>query len=80
MKNHRLFLCFVFGLLFTFFVAATDSANQVSAQTPPAEWTLMFYMDSDNNLEAPQMEDLEEMMAVGSSANINLIGLVDRSS
>ena len=52
----------------------------VSAQAAePAEWTLMFYMDSDNNLEAPQMQDLDEMMAVGSSAKINIIGLIDRT-
>ncbi len=51
----------------------------VSAQADQAEWTLMFYMDSDNNLEAPQMNDLKEMMAVGSTAKINLIGLIDRS-
>ena len=31
-------------------------------------------MDSDNNLEASEMKDLDEMMAVGSSAKINLIG------
>jgi hypothetical protein len=35
-------------------------------------------MDADNDLEAPQMDDLEEMMAVGSSAAINLVVLSDR--
>jgi clostripain len=79
MKNHRLFLCYTIGLLLMFFAAATDSANKIFAQTAPAEWTLMFYMDSDNNLEAAQMQDLEEIMAVGSSANINLVVLVDRN-
>ncbi|CAN5480415.1 hypothetical protein BH10ACI2_BH10ACI2_08250 [soil metagenome] len=55
-------------------------SNFVGAQAPaPAEWTLMFYMDSDNNLEAPQMQDLEEIMAVGSSAKINIIALIDRN-
>ncbi len=45
----------------------------------PAEWTLMFYMDSDNDLELPQMIDLAEMMEVGSSAQINIVALVDRN-
>ncbi|HEX3101465.1 MAG TPA: clostripain-related cysteine peptidase, partial [Pyrinomonadaceae bacterium] len=59
------------------FVLASQS---IFAQAPePAEWTLMFYMDADNNLEAPQMKDLEEMMAVGSTTKINLIGLIDRN-
>lgn len=55
------------------------NSTKVFAQNSPAEWTLMFYMDSDNNLEAPQMDDLEEMMKVGSSANVNIIVLADRS-
>ena len=53
-------------------IAMAQAADQ-------AEWTIMFYMDSDNNLEAAQMKDLDEMMAVGSSAKINLIGLIDRN-
>lgn len=62
------------------FIALPGTASKIFAQNAPAEWTLMFYMDSDNNLEAPQMEDLEEMMAVGSSAGVNLLVLVDRSN
>lgn len=53
--------------------------NLSSIYAQQAEWTLMFYMDADNNLEDPQMVDLEEMMKVGSSANINIIVLADRS-
>lgn len=56
------------------------STNKTFAQSPTAEWTLMFYMDADNNLEDPQMTDLEEMMKVGSSANINIVVLADRST
>ncbi|MCC7494690.1 MAG: hypothetical protein IT204_20190 [Fimbriimonadaceae bacterium] len=43
-----------------------------------AEWTVVFYMASDNDLEAPQMQDLEEMLQVGSTATVNLVALVDR--
>lgn len=77
MKNHRLFLCCI--ILFSFLIATTDSTNKAFAQTTQAEWTLMFYMDADNNLEDPQMTDLEEMLAVGSDAKINLVVLADRS-
>ncbi|MFL6373708.1 MAG: clostripain-related cysteine peptidase [Pyrinomonadaceae bacterium] len=49
------------------------------AQASEADWTWMIYMDSDNNLESAQMEDIEEMMAVGSTANVNIVMLVDRS-
>lgn len=43
-----------------------------------AEWTFMFYMDSDNDLEAAQMEDLLEMAQVGTTDKVNIIALVDR--
>ena len=46
---------------------------------PLAEWTFMFYMDSDNDLESAQMNDLVEMMTVGSTANVNIVALVDRN-
>ncbi len=53
----------------------------VSAQAPePAEWTLMFYMDSDNNLEAPQiLFNLQAMLDVGSTNKVNIVLLVTRS-
>lgn len=70
----RRFVCVVvFAVVFV-------SAHNIFAQNPTAEWTLMFYMDSDNNLEAAQLGDLEEMMAVGSSANVNIVVLCDRSA
>lgn len=63
-----------FAVILIFAVQFGSAQNSMKA-----DWTLMFYMDSDNNLEDPQMEDLTEMMAVGSSANINLVVLADRS-
>jgi hypothetical protein len=74
MKNQTRFY-YIFLLLVTLF----GLANSPKVFAQPAEWTLMFYMDADNNLEDPQMTDLEEMMRVGSSANINIIVLADRS-
>ncbi|MBS1794978.1 MAG: hypothetical protein JSS81_14045 [Acidobacteria bacterium] len=58
------------------------SLSQISfaQDAAKAEWTILFYMDSDNNLEAPQLNDLEEMMAVGTTPNVNLIVLCDRSA
>jgi hypothetical protein len=53
-------------------------AARVGAQAPAAEWTMMFYMDSDNDLEAPQMNDLKEMLRVGGTKEVNIIVLSDR--
>jgi clostripain len=75
MRGYPRFYC-IFLLILV--LVALGSSPKVFAQ--PAEWTLMFYMDADNNLEDPQMTDLEEMMKVGSSANINIVVLADRST
>src|SRR5262249_20717523 len=53
-----------------------------SQDAPPqnAAWTLMFYMDCDNNLEAAQLHDLGEMLAVGSTPAVNIVALIDRAA
>lgn len=76
MKDRRFLLCAIISGLFLI-VPGSGTLAQDAAK---AEWTLMFYMDSDNNLEAAQLEDLGEMMAVGSSPNINIVVLCDRSA
>ncbi len=43
------------------------------------EWTVMVYMDGDNNLEAAAITDFLEIAAVGSSATVNIIVLLDRT-
>ncbi|MBV9240613.1 MAG: hypothetical protein JO314_01275 [Acidobacteria bacterium] len=68
-------LCFLAACAAVVFVAAPN----LRAQTPEADWTWMIYMDSDNNLEAAQMHDIAEMMAVGSTEKVNIVMLVDRS-
>lgn len=42
-----------------------------------AEWTIMVYMDGDNDLEANIIEDFAEMAAVGSTERVNLVALAD---
>jgi len=78
MKNRRFLLCTMIAALF--FIIPGSGIFAQDAPVENAEWTLMFYMDSDNNLEAAQLEDLGEMMTVGSSANINIVVLCDRSA
>jgi hypothetical protein len=74
----RIVLSYVLPALLASFLALACGGSTF-AQGNPAEWTILFYMDSDNDLEAPQMEDLDEIMAVGSNANINLVVLSDRN-
>ena len=50
--------------------------------TPPyeelPEWTVMVYLDADNNLESAGIDDINEMEVVGSTADVNIVIQVDR--
>jgi hypothetical protein len=43
-----------------------------------AGWTVMVYLDGDNNLEAAALDDVNEMEAVGSTAAMNVLVQLDR--
>jgi len=45
-----------------------------------AEWTVMVYLDGDNNLDPDSLADISEMMEVGSTAKVNVLVLWDRFS
>lgn len=44
-----------------------------------AEWTLLIYLDADNNLEQAGLLDLQEMEAAGSSEEVNVLVQIDRA-
>lgn len=54
-----------------------DPARQ--AQTTAA-WTVMVYIAADNNLEPAGLMDINEMEAVGSSPDVNILVEIDRSA
>jgi hypothetical protein len=43
-----------------------------------AEWTVMVYLDSDNNLESAGIDDINEMEMAGSTKEVNIVVQVDR--
>ncbi len=43
-----------------------------------AEWTVMVYLDSDNNLESAGIDDINEMEIAGSTKEVNIVVQVDR--
>ena len=57
-------------------VLTDDKANPTAAT--PVEWNFIVYMDADNNLEQYGILDINEMEQVGSTANMNILVLVDR--
>lgn len=52
----------------------------VAPPAPIAEWTFMVYMDADCDLEEATLVDLDELAAAGSSAQVNVVVLVDRAA
>lgn len=57
------------------FLAAPASA--VPAQD---EWTVMVYLDGDNNLEISAWRDMNEIVLVGSTKDVNIVVLLDTFS
>lgn len=45
-----------------------------------ADWTVLIYLDGDNNLEADALEDFREMAEVGSSDKLKIAVQLDRIS
>ena len=60
--------------------AALMTAAAASAAPLPAKaWTVMVYIDGDNNLEDYVVKDIEtELSALGSNAGVNVIAIADR--
>jgi hypothetical protein len=54
--------------------------NTTPTPVTGSTWTFMVYMATDNNLDLSSALDLKEMMAVGSTANINVIVQYDSRS
>jgi hypothetical protein len=44
-----------------------------------AKWTIMVYMNGDNNLESDALTDFHEMAKVGSSPDVNIVVQLDRN-
>ncbi len=63
----------------TFVLGGNGQGNSAGATVPleDAEWTVMVYLDGDNNLESFALSDLAEMEAVGSVDGVNVIVLMD---
>ena len=50
-------------------------------KTPPSlsKWTILVYLNADNNLEACGIDDFLEMDSIGSSENVNIVVQFDRA-
>jgi len=63
--------------------AALPTAGPLPTREPvagAAEWTVLVYLDGDNNLEPDALIDFREMAEVGSSDQLNIVVQLDRIS
>jgi Clostripain family len=76
-KRINLFLKFV--VLLSLLSTLTGTAF-AAPPTTRAKWTVMVYISGDNNLEDYVVSDIEtELAPTGSSANVQVVALADRS-
>lgn len=62
--------------------SGNDDAQAVAVDTDvrdPGSWTFMVYMIGDTDLEPYALDDIAEMASVGSTDDVNIVALVDRS-
>jgi hypothetical protein len=62
--------------------SATSPGFVVKPPARPADvknWTVLVYLNADNNLESAGIRDINEMEQVGSSAEVNILVQIDRT-
>jgi hypothetical protein len=57
---------------------AEAAARDPAAQRSIADWTVLVYLDADNNLEREAVDDFLELSSVGSSPEVNVVVQFDR--
>ncbi len=71
-------LTLIFLVILTAFHFVPSSESVIAQERANKKWTFMVYLDADNNLENPYgHRDIDEMKAVGSDADINIVVLWD---
>ncbi|UCE37766.1 MAG: hypothetical protein JSW00_00515 [Thermoplasmata archaeon] len=68
----------VFTAVFILILSVIPMSLGEEGEGALAQWTFMVYLDCDNNLEQAGIEDINEMEAVGSTDDVNIIVQMDR--
>jgi len=68
----------VTAFVVTLLVSSTTAICEADTDTDVAEWTVLIYLDGDNNLDEVSAMDIEEMMTVESTDKVKVLVLWDR--
>ena len=74
MKKLYFVLIFMVGLV----LITTGCGGVVPPNANLPEWTVMVYLDADNELESAGINDINEMEMVGSTTDVNIVVQADR--
>ena len=83
MKKNLIFVFVLLNLLcFSTFDAYAKNVKDsgLAGNTVAKEWTIMIYLNGDNNLDSFGYKDINEMERIGSSDQVNIIVLQDREN
>ena len=71
-----------YALIFVLIILSINLTGCFTNPSGPSipEWTVMIYLDADNNLESAGINDINEMEMVGSSDDVNIVVQADRIS
>ena len=64
---------------YTISLTAGSSGGGITLPQPKKSWTILVYLDADNNLSSYGDYDINEMKSVGSDNNINIVVLWDNA-
>lgn len=70
-------ICFL-GSVFSTAITIDNGEHNVITSNSNAKWTIMVYLDGDNNLEYFAIADFLEMSSVGSTEEVNIVVQFDR--
>ena len=81
MRSNRLVLGLAIAMLAAACSGGSDPSDDSSATDEESgSWTVLQYQMADTDLEPFMMEDVDEMGAVGSNDNLDIVALIDRSA
>ena len=60
-------------------ISSPDPITVVDEAKQPAKWTVLVYMDADNDLESFAIENFNQMEMVGSTKDMRIIVQIDRT-
>jgi hypothetical protein len=76
--KHALFSSAVITCCFFVFVWTCQAKDSKAGQPSAAEWTILIFMNGDNNLEPDALINFRQLAAVGSTDAVNVIVQFDR--